>query len=201
LFSQALGYPLQENVPEYGVDRASFYDDSVKVPYLIFLHGTTWTTKHWPEEYWVELAKLASSKGLQVKLPWGNEHEKERAQRIAHHCANVEVLPRSNLSQMAKILANAKAVVGVDTGLTHLTAALNVPAISLYGPSHALLSGALGKNQIHLTTKFPCSPCLSRECTYQNSSPLNPASPLNPPCFATLPPSLVWNELAMLLKS
>ena len=199
LFSQSLGYPFPDTIPDYGINRANFQDPNLTVPYLIFLHGTTWATKHWPEEYWIELTRLAAAKGLQVKLPWGNESEKQRALAIAETGSNVEVLPRASLLEMVKIIANAQAVVAVDTGLGHLTAALNVPAVSLYGPTNPLLTGALGKSQVHLTTKFSCSPCLSRECTYRDPSSLNPPSPLNPVCFGTLTPSLVWGELVMLL--
>lgn len=192
LFSQVLGYPQPDSIPEYGVDRAQFCDETVAKPYLVFLHGTTWPTKHWPEEYWIELAKRASQAGLRVKLLWGNETEKVRAQRIASCVDNVEVLPKLKLMEITKVLANAQAIVGVDTGFGHLAALLNVPTISLYGPTNAALTGALGQNQIHLSAKFPCAPCLSRKC-------IQDPNPVNPPCFSTLPPSLVWEMLSTLL--
>lgn len=189
LFSQALNYPLTETVPDYGVDRSQFFIRESNVPYLVFLHGTTWETKHWPEEYWIALAKFASAKKLQIKLPWGNEQEKARANRIAAVASNIEVLPRLSLIEMASVLANAKAIVAVDTGLGHLSAALDVPTISLYGPTNAVLTGALGKNQIHLSAQFQCAPCLSRQCTYAEPSSTKP------PCFSTVPPFLVWRTL------
>jgi heptosyltransferase I len=197
LFSQILNYPLQDSIPDYGVDRTRFSEPVLPLPYLVFLHGTTWTTKHWPEAYWMELVTLAAAHSFQVKLLWGNDAEKARVERIAATGSNVEILPRLNLAGIVKVLANAKGVVGVDTGLSHLAAALNVPTVSLYGPTNPSLTGALGKNQVHLSTPFACSPCMQRECTYKPSS--SSPSPLNPPCFTTLPPSVVWNELSTLL--
>ncbi|VUC70861.1 lipopolysaccharide heptosyltransferase-1 [Salmonella sp. NCTC 11881] len=46
-----------------------------------------------------------------------------------------DVLPRMSLEEVARVLAGAKFVVSVDTGLSHLTAALDRPNITLYGPN------------------------------------------------------------------
>lgn len=194
LFSQALNYPLSTSIPDYGIDRTRLANPQTTEKYLVFLHGTTWPTKHWPEEYWHELTKIANQQGFLVKLAWGNAEEEARAQRIAANCTQVEVLPRLNLVGIAAILAGATAIVAVDTGLGHLAAALNVPTVSLYGPTNPVLTGALGQSQLHLTAKFPCAPCLSRTCTYAASH----SSPLYPPCFTTLPPRSVWDSLTTL---
>jgi heptosyltransferase-1 len=85
--------------------------------------------------------------GLRIKLPWGANHEHERAIRLAEGFDNVEVLPRLSLEQVAKQLAGARAVVSVDTGLSHLTAALGQPNITLYGPTDPGLIGGYGENQ------------------------------------------------------
>jgi|SRR5579872_75758 len=191
LFSQALGYALPDTVANYGIDRQRFIDENLQQNYLVFLHGTTWASKHWPEKYWIELANLANENGLLVKLPWGNEEEKKRAERIAASCKSAEILPRLELIDIANVLAAAKAVVAVDTGLGHLAAALDVPTVSLYGPTDPVLIGAMGKSQIHLSAKFSCAPCFSRECTYRNSE----QSTVQPPCFVTVSPLDVWRAI------
>lgn len=53
-----------------------------------------------------------------------------------------------SLEEIARILAGAKFVVSVDTGLSHLTAALNRPNVTLYGPTDPGLIGGYGKNQL-----------------------------------------------------
>jgi len=198
LFSQALGYTLPTSVPEYGIDRQQFQENSVenKEDFLVFLHGTTWATKHWPEEYWLALAKLVTQQGLKIKLPWGNMAEQQRAERIAASCNNVEVLPKLNLASVAKVLANAKAIVAVDTGLGHLAAALDIPTVSIYGPTNPILTGALGKSQVHLTTTYHCAPCLKKECPYTDNSPFKE---LNAPCFTTISPEKVWQAVGALV--
>ena len=61
------------------------------------------------------------------------------------------MLPKLTLTELADQIANAKAVISVDTGLAHLTAALDKPDITLYGATDPKLIGIYGKNQIYKT--------------------------------------------------
>ncbi|MCF5575439.1 lipopolysaccharide heptosyltransferase I, partial [Pseudomonas syringae] len=83
LFAQALGYPLPVGMGDYGLKPLAALDGAPQAPFVLFLHGTTWDTKHWPEVYWRQLAELMAARGFQVQLPWGNPTEKARAERIA----------------------------------------------------------------------------------------------------------------------
>ena len=94
----------------------------------------------------IHLYKFSDS-GVHIKLPWGAPHEEARAKRLAEGREYVEVLPRMSLEQVAQVLAGARAVVSVDTGLSHLTAALDKPNFTLYGPTDPGLIGGYGKNQ------------------------------------------------------
>ena len=149
LFAQALGYPLPEGVGDYGLNRAALAGPASE-PYLVFLHGTTWASKHWPETDWRALAERMNAEGWAIRLPWGNAAEKARAERIAEGLPKAEVLPRLNLAGVARVIAGARACVAVDTGLGHLAAALDVPSISLYGPTRPGRVGAYGRGQLHL---------------------------------------------------
>ena len=159
LFAVALGYDLPKGLGDYGLDVERLIELPRNKPYVLLLHGTTWDTKHWPEVYWRDLALRMGHMGVEVRLPWGNPAEKARAERIASGLSNAVVLPKLNLAGVAKVLASASACVAVDTGLGHLAAALDVPTISLFGPTNPGLTGAYGKGQIHLASDFPCAPC------------------------------------------
>lgn len=151
LFAKSLGYEKPLTAGNYAIAAHFLAEPPVDAhPYLVFLHATTRDNKHWPEERWRELIALMADSGLRIKLPWGAEHEHQRAQRLAEGFDYVEVLPKLTLEQVAKTLAGAKAVVSVDTGLSHLTAALDRPNITLYGPTDPGLIGGYGKNQFVL---------------------------------------------------
>ena len=75
LFAIALGYDLPKGLGDYGLNVERLVELPRKNPYVVFLHGTTWDTKHWPEAYWRELTERVGYLGVGVKLPWGNALE------------------------------------------------------------------------------------------------------------------------------
>lgn len=167
LFSLALNYPLPEGKGDYGVsaylrsrgrnEGSSVAEEPVQSAQsrglqrnILFFHGTARAEKLWPEDCWVALAQLAGENGVKVWLPWGSAEEKSRAERIAAKAGNATALSRLDLLGLAGKLLEADAAVAVDTGLGHLAAALDVPTVSLYGPTSTALIGAYGRNQVHM---------------------------------------------------
>ncbi|ELQ6021528.1 lipopolysaccharide heptosyltransferase RfaC [Cronobacter turicensis] len=148
LFAKSLGYAKPAAQGDYAIAQHFVRqpaDDTGR--YVVFLHATTRDEKHWPEAHWRELIALLGPSGLQIRLPWGAPHEEARAKRLADGFDYVQVLPRLTLEQVAHQLAGAQFVVSVDTGLSHLTAALDRPNFTLYGPTDPGLIGGYGKNQ------------------------------------------------------
>ncbi len=190
LFSQALDYSQPATAADFGIDRTKFINNTQQ-KYLVFLHATTWDSKMWPENYWVQLATIAALHGFNVKISGGNQQELERSQRIAKSVPTVEALPRQTIQQMASLLAGSAAAVAVDTGFGHLAGALNIPLVSLYGSTNPEYTGVMGMQAKNLAAKFPCSPCYKRECQYKGPSVEKPA------CYETLPPELVWQALGL----
>lgn len=152
LFAKSLGYDKPQTQGDYAIARHFPNSSSLKAPYAVFLHATTRDDKHWPESHWRELIGLLANSGLRIKLPWGAPHEEARAKRLAEGYDFVDVLPRMSLENVAQVLAGAKFVVSVDTGLSHLTAALDRPNLTLYGPTDPGLIGGYGKNQREMTS-------------------------------------------------
>jgi len=95
---------------------------------------------------------------------------------------------------LAQELISATAVVGVDTGLAHLAAALGIPSITLYGATLPGLTGTYGLQQQHLVADFPCAPCLKRHCHYRGPAEVKPA------CYESISAAKVWEVLQPLLK-
>lgn len=193
LFSKILSYPLTGEDIDYGLCLSD--SSLVKTKSILFIHNTTWETKCWPEKYWQDLAKMAVSQGYEVLLPWGNELEKARAQRIAADLSAIKVLPRMNLTQLAHLLLSVTAAVSVDTGLGHLAAALNVPTVSIYGPTDPNSVGTKGKNQKHVSVNFSCAPCWKQKCGYNLPSIEKPA------CYTSISPEYVWQQVLWVIEN
>ncbi|MGE3318943.1 MAG: lipopolysaccharide heptosyltransferase I [Candidatus Berkiella sp.] len=200
LFAGALNYPLPTTPPQYGIDTTRLPTLTYGSNTIIFLHGTTWPTKHWPQSFWEQLAYLVGMSGFQVLLPWGNEIEQARAKAILRYCENNSVsmlpivLPKHTLAELTTLLSHANGVVAVDTGLGHMAAAMASPTVSLYGPTSAQLTGAYGPWQHHIKSTLDCSPCLKRECR------LGEEFKVTPPCFESMTPRSVWQDLQKLMK-
>ncbi|MWP62078.1 lipopolysaccharide heptosyltransferase RfaC [Gilliamella sp. Pas-s25] len=168
LFAQSLQYKLPNSMGDYAIARhflSSLPSDNQQ--YLIFLHATTRDEKHWSETAWRKLIELVEPTGLKIKLPWGTPHEQARAIRLAQGYQHVEVLPKCPLSDIATIIAGAKAVVSVDTGLSHLTAALDRPNITLFGKTDPKLIGGYGKNQFSIISNEKSMQTIQAEQVYQ----------------------------------
>jgi heptosyltransferase-1 len=194
LLSQALGYTYDESIVDYGIERERLPKSPLNIdrPYLVFIHSTSWASKNWPESYWRELAASITAAGYAVVLPWGSEDERQRSVRIGGEQGIV--LPKLSISEKASIINRAAATVGLDTGLSHIAAALDIPSITLYGATDPKLCGAIGENQIHIKSDFECVGCHEADCSFTRSS-------FKPSCFESLTPPTVWRQLEQLLRS
>ncbi len=206
LFSRALKYRYDKEFIDYGIDidRIERNSETSGAKQVLFLHGTTWATKHWPEYYWRHLAHIAADSGYEVLLPWGDLKEKKRAEFIAKDNVSVIVLEKQTLSGLAQHINNSKGVIAVDTGLGHLAAALAKPTISLYGSTNPGLSGTFGENQLHLNSNFNCAPCVKKVCAYNGPGITDEFEDqpfaVMPPCFSAHKPEQVWQRFENLVQ-
>ncbi len=150
LFARALQYAVPAGKGDYALRESLRPEPREPANSLLFFHGTARAEKLWPEDHWIELAQLAGDGGYTAWLPWGSDAERERAERVADRSGSARVLPRLDLLGLAGMLLEVQGAVAVDTGLAHLSAALDVPTVSLYGPTDTRLIGAYGRNQVHI---------------------------------------------------
>ncbi|MCC6467359.1 MAG: lipopolysaccharide heptosyltransferase I [Alphaproteobacteria bacterium] len=189
LFAMALGYPVPQGVPDYGLDPSRLPATDLPQPFVLLLHGTKWRTKLWSPERWRELGRIAAGDGHAVCLPWQTQGERRRAEAVAGAVPGARVLPPADLDHVAGVLARAAGVIAVDTGLAHLAAALSVPTVALYGPTGPGRTGTLGARQVHAVATKPCAPCRNKICNYTG----NAHAPS--PCLDALAPESVWRRL------
>ena len=141
----ALGYSPQ-GAPDFGLDRARFTAPGAR--YAVLLHATARPSKQWPEENWIALGHALSRHDVELVLPWGNEAERARSERIAAALPRARVPEREPLDAVARLIAGAQFVVGVDTGILHLAAALSVPLVAIFTGSKPDLTGPVGSGPI-----------------------------------------------------
>lgn len=147
LAAYALGYPKPKNAPEYGITSIiNNLEIALPKKFIIGLHGTSKESKLWPSDQWIELAKELSLNNCHLLLPWASESEHRRAINIANRMDNVIVLPKLTITQLAFVINHSLAAVGVDTGLSHLSAALNVPTVAIYTDTDPKLTGVMASS-------------------------------------------------------
>jgi heptosyltransferase-1 len=74
----------------------------------------------------------------------GNVAEEQRAQALIQHRRGARVQPKSSLTDLAHLLAQARLMVGLDSGLTHLAAALGTDTIGIYKASTPVRTPLVG---------------------------------------------------------
>jgi heptosyltransferase-1 len=104
----------------------------VPAPYVLCFHATARAAKRWPNEHWVELGQVLSSQGYQLIFPWGNPEEMTVSAHIANQIPGA-IVPRAfSIEEAYSLEAHAALTIGVDTGLTHLSAVLGKPTVEIY---------------------------------------------------------------------
>ena len=143
LLSSACQIPLIDRTssPEFYLKPAiddlfqkNISDDQKELvsPYVLCFHATARDAKKWDINSWISVGKYLISRGFNPVFPWGNSMERRASEKLVSHIGGGIVPPAFSISQYFDIISNASLIIGVDTGLTHLSAALNQPTIELY---------------------------------------------------------------------
>lgn len=141
LAAMSVGYAPPDEAPDYGIQAKNISTSITDSPYVMGLHGTSRDSKLWPAANWIALAQTLDSMRLKLVLPWASAAELTRAQHIASVAHNVMVLPKLGIAELAGIISQSTAAVGVDTGLSHLSVALNIPTVAIYTDTDPALTG------------------------------------------------------------
>jgi heptosyltransferase-1 len=132
----------------------------------LFHCGASWETKQWGVESWIELARRVTEQlGMNVVLTRGSAAELTTCHTIRDASGGKAVIwPKSSIQEIAALLQSAAVVVGGDTGVIHMAAAVQTPTVSIFTATHGLRNGPRGERHRCLQSPLQCSPCLKREC-------------------------------------
>ena len=145
LVQAALNTPVDTRL-DYGISAPRLdFAWLANVPKIaVLLSAASRANKLWAEENWQNIALYLRQRGYTAVLPSGNALERQRAERIASQVPGAIVAPPLSLRELAALLGKAHLAIGVDTGLTHLAAALKTPVIALYTSTDPTLTGVFG---------------------------------------------------------
>jgi heptosyltransferase-1 len=157
----ALGYEPRQP-PDYGLDRAAIAGVAAAKPYAMLIHATAKPGKLWADAHWAAVARGVRDRGFDVVLPWGAAAERARSEMIAGAAClgqgHDHVPDRRPLDAVAALIAGASFVIGVDTGLVHIAAALGVPLVAIFVDSEPGLTGPMGGGPIAVVGGKRASP-------------------------------------------
>lgn len=128
--------------------------------------ATNSRAKRWPAERFAETAdRLATQSGFQTIIV-GTAGDVEAANKVAASMqTRAAVLAgRTNISEVKGILACASLVISNDTGAAHVSAALGVPTVVVFGPTEHVSTRPLSDVATVVRHDVECSPCMLRDC-------------------------------------
>lgn len=145
LAAAVLGYE-PSGAPDFGL-RAPGVGWAPRGRYAVLIPNASRREKLWPERHWVGVGQRLAQRGWTPVVLWGREEEQTLAERIAAGCDG-DVPPFLRVGEMASVLARAEQVVGLDTGFTHLAAALGRPTLGIYCDHEPGLAGITGPGKV-----------------------------------------------------
>ncbi len=173
LCAQALHYELPEH-ESYGLLAAVdpvqtatntiAYEGGRQGPLVALVHASSRADKQWPLAHWLELGRRLIASGYRVALPQGSDVEQLQAQAIADGLATASspadamLWPRQDLGAMTDALATCAGVIGLDSGLSHMAVALDLPHVQLYNFDSAWRTGPLNPTRQRSVFARPCPP-------------------------------------------
>jgi len=138
------GYAI-DTPPHYGIHAEPLVAGWLPAaPYAVLMHAASRPEKLWSEENWLSIGRSLAERGIFSVFPWGSAEEKTRSERLAAQLPGAVVPPLMSLDVAARFLSGARVVVGLDTGFTHLAAALARPTIGIFCDSDSVQAAVYG---------------------------------------------------------
>ena len=123
---------LIRKLPALPIEGLRYDREGLPLPYVACFHSTARYAKRWGDDHWVKLGQALAKQGYQLIFPWGNSNEKRISQSIARQIEGALVPRAISIAEAYQLITHAALIVGVDTGLTHLAAALGKPTVEIY---------------------------------------------------------------------
>jgi heptosyltransferase-3 len=158
--------------------------------FVVMHPGAGWRFKCWtPTGYARVIEFFQQDWGLPVILTGTRApHEQELLAEIQRACRAVpiDLTGRLSLKELGALIARARLFFGMDSAPMHLAAAVNTPAVALFGPSGVFNWGPWGAGHLVIKQDWECLPCGRDGCQGSKISR----------CLTELPPQEVLDRMA-----
>lgn len=134
---------------------------------FMFQTGTTWDTKLWYPEGWIELARRLTERypDSTILLNWGSPEEQAMGERIvAEVGASVRLLPWLRIKELIPVIRRVDLLIGGDTGPLYLAAAVGTPTVSYYRATSAAIYAPKGEQHLSIQSPMKCAGCQRTTC-------------------------------------
>ncbi len=138
-------------------------------PYFVLAPGATYgAAKVWPHERYAELAGLLLDRIGGTAVIVGRREERADAAALAEKVGSRARNLAGTLSPPAllAVLRGARMAIGNDSGPVHVSAALGVPTVAVFGPTSAEWTAPRGPAVRIVRENISCAPCFRRECPF-----------------------------------
>jgi len=142
LASLTFGY-TPEGPPDFGLDH--LISPTTAGPYAVIMPSASRDNKLWPTADWQAVFDCLQSHDLELRLLAGSEAERERAHQLIGSRSGATVQAKSSLTELATLMSGARLMVGLDSGLTHLSAAVGTDTIGIYKASTPARTPLVGR--------------------------------------------------------
>ncbi|MBP3924659.1 glycosyltransferase family 9 protein [bacterium] len=157
--------------------------------------------KNWIDAHWVNTIKYLSDE-LDVQVFYaGGAKDSEMYKKLNDELGKVKNPPvdmsgKLSISETMALVNISDAVIGVDSGIIHMAAALDKPSILLHGPTSLVRWKPRSEKCVVLSKNFDCSPC----CLEGNRKKKKLCKNIDSRCMTALTPDLVINQINNILQ-
>ena len=152
--AQALGYRMSdhevfglETLDESG--KSAIENEAIKqvqpLPCVALVHGTSRADKEWPMSHWLSLGQKLRAAGYRLAWLHGSDAEQQRSEQLASQLPGSTVWPRLSLDGLTDAMAHCAGVIGVDSGVSHIAVALDLPHVQIYNFDTAWRTGPVNR--------------------------------------------------------
>lgn len=152
---------LNTSKRDHAAVRAALQSKGIESDFIAIAPFTTRPQKHWLHSHWSQLIAMLGNAGYQIIVLGGptDRCDAEQLAQSSRHC--ISVAGELSLTESAAAIEQCQALVGVDTGLTHMGMVYERPTIALFGSTRPYLTTQNPRARI-LYADLQCAPCKRR---------------------------------------